>query len=98
MLDRLEELEGKVLALVRLLSERAEQISHLERENQKLAAELDQAEESMRALEADKASLQQEVDSNVSREGEIRERLKGIIERISRFETELSSSELGGIE
>jgi len=98
MLERLEELEAKVLALVQLLHERSEQTARLERLNQELTTQLDAAEERLQQLEEERVALREQVNNSCTRETEIRDRLKGIIERIERFESQVSAAEVGGAE
>ncbi len=98
MLDKLEELEGKVLALVKLLQERGEASARLEQEKHQLQHELENTRDKLRILENENAELQQVIDNNAARETEIRERLGGILDRLSRFEVELTSADLGGFQ
>ena len=91
MLEKLEDLENRVLAMVNLLGKRAQQIKALKKEKSANQATLLEATKKVEALEKEKADLEGQLGAVADRESEIRDRVKGIIDRINSVESDLSA-------
>ena len=92
MLEKLEDLENRVLAMVDLLGKRAQQIKALKKEKSANQATLLEAVKKVEALEKEKADLEGQMGAVAARESEIRDRVKAIIDRINSVESDLSAS------
>ena len=99
MMDQIEQLEQHVETLLKLLESAKTKIIELGRENEKLKTQLEQAgdlDASNQKLDAQVRQLQGEVEEKVTKESQIRERLRLILSKIDTIETELTSA--GGME
>lgn len=92
MLEKLEDLENRVSSLVDLLGQRAQQIKALNKEKSENETTLLEAMERVEALEKEKADLEGQLGAVAERESQIRDRVKGIIDRIDSVESDLSAS------
>ena len=91
MLDKLNDLESRVSSLVDLLGKRGQQIKALTKEKSEGETTLLEVMERVETLEKEKADLESQLRAVADRENEIRDRVKGIIDRINSVESDLSA-------
>jgi predicted RNase H-like nuclease (RuvC/YqgF family) len=91
MFEQIEQLEGRVNALVGTLEEARRQIAALRQENRRLQGQLDEKtamEQRNAQLQRQMDELQRDLEDKSQKESQIRERLKGILGRIESLEQE----------
>ena len=98
MLDKLQELETRVSALIDLLGQKTEWLNALEEEKADLENRLKTADQTIESLERQHKELEQRIEEDAGRENEMRARLLGIIERIDRVESEIATASAEGNE
>ena len=93
MQDKLDELELRISKLVDLLGERVEKMRAVELERDDALAKLKQLEEKAENLESVKTELETQIEDNADKERVMRDRLKTIIDRIDRIESDAAAPE-----
>lgn len=92
MFEQIEQLEGRVEALMTLLEEAGQRVDELQRENRRIQHELEvkaDLEEQNVQYRKQIELLENTLEENGRKETQIRERLKGMLTRIDSLETEL---------
>jgi uncharacterized coiled-coil protein SlyX len=95
MFEQLEALVGRVEAMVRMLEEARRRIDDLTAENQRLHSQLDERNHAVEhnvALQQQIQELQQHLEEKTGKESQIRDRLKGLLDRIETIEQEAGNS------
>lgn len=93
--DNLSDLEQRVEGLIQQLETARRNNQELRQENQRLQRELEGlsgAQGEKEALQGEVDRLKQELDSMSGREGVIRDRLQGMLEKIDAIEKEIQTS------
>jgi predicted RNase H-like nuclease (RuvC/YqgF family) len=95
MFEQIEQLEERITALVRMLEEARVQIDELTADNRQLRQQIDQqakAQQSGEQLQHQVEELQRHLEEKSQKEAQIRDRLKGILNRIETLEQEAGHS------
>jgi seryl-tRNA synthetase len=98
MLDRIEELEQKIAALVEKINVAKSHIAELQRQNYELLRIVEEKkvtdQENVRLQERIR-ELEQEINAREDKETAARERLKAILNRIDALESEITQLHVG---
>jgi len=98
MLDRIEELEQKIAALVEKINVAKSHIAELQRQNGELLRIVEEKkitdQENVRLQERIR-ELEQEINAREDKETAARERLKAILNRIDALESEITQLHVG---